>query len=91
MGGNTVTTGPTLELAAYYKACPLGKRETGPDSDRCGTERRLLCPLLKAERCFREVQRALSHHQLRVHGAVAAALDEELETVRVRSLMLLKS
>lgn len=52
------------------------------------------CPLLKAERCFREVQRALSHHHLRVHGAVAVTpdtWDEELEIVRVRSLMLLKS
>lgn len=51
-----------------------------------------LSPLLKAEQCFREVQTALSHHLLRM--AVAATLDtwdEELEIVRVRSLMLLKS
>lgn len=53
-----------------------------------------LSPLLKAEQSFREVQTALSHHLLRMPGAVAATLDtwdEELEIGRVRSLMLLKS
>lgn len=53
-----------------------------------------LSPLLKAEQCFREVQTEFSHHLLRMPGAVAATLDtwdEELEIVRVRSLMLLKS
>lgn len=45
----------------------------------------LLCPLPKVERCFRDGERAFSHHLLRMHGAMAATLDTQKKNWKSKS------